>query len=32
MIKNQELMKYCNEYLQVDKFADYCPNGLQIEG
>lgn len=30
-MKIQELAAYCDEYLQVDKFKDYCPNGLQIE-
>jgi dinuclear metal center YbgI/SA1388 family protein len=32
MINNKALSLYCNEYLNVAKFADYCPNGLQIEG
>jgi len=32
MINNKDLEKYLNEYLNVGKFSDYCPNGLQIEG
>ncbi len=32
MINNKALSTYCNEYLNVAKFADYCPNGMQIEG
>jgi dinuclear metal center YbgI/SA1388 family protein len=32
MINNKDLSNYCNNYLNVDNFADYCPNGLQIEG
>ena len=32
MINNKDLEKYLNEYLNVSKFSDYCPNGLQIEG
>lgn len=26
------LVDYCNQSLSVDRFRDYCPNGLQIEG
>ena len=32
MINNKTLATYLNEYLNVIKFSDYCPNGLQIEG
>ncbi|HAY41843.1 MAG TPA: Nif3-like dinuclear metal center protein, partial [Gammaproteobacteria bacterium] len=32
MVSHKELDNYCNEYLNVDAFKDYCPNGLQIEG
>ena len=32
MVDREELKNYCNTYLDVDKFKDYCPNGLQIEG
>ncbi|MFT6834579.1 MAG: dinuclear metal center YbgI/SA1388 family protein [Francisellaceae bacterium] len=31
-IKRNELQKYLNQLLSVEKFKDYCPNGLQIEG
>ena len=27
-----ELEKYLTAFLEVDKFKDYCPNGLQVEG
>ena len=27
-----ELCHFCDDYLSVEDFADYCPNGLQIEG
>jgi len=27
-----ELCHFCDDYLSVDDFSDYCPNGLQIEG
>ena len=32
MVNHQDLAKYCADYLNVDQFKDYCPNGLQIEG
>ncbi|BBB23636.1 conserved hypothetical protein [Isorropodon fossajaponicum endosymbiont JTNG4] len=32
MIENKTLSAYCHDYLNVDTFNDYCPNGLQIEG
>ena len=28
----QEITSYCDEFLQSEKFSDYCPNGLQVEG
>jgi len=28
----QDIVSYTNSYLQIDQFADYCPNGLQVEG
>ena len=28
----KELCDFCDEYLKVDDFNDYCPNGLQVEG
>lgn len=27
-----ELCHFCDDYLSVDEFEDYCPNGLQVEG
>jgi dinuclear metal center YbgI/SA1388 family protein len=32
MISCSNLVKHCNELLNVTQFKDYCPNGLQIEG
>jgi dinuclear metal center YbgI/SA1388 family protein len=26
------IVKFCEQYLKVDKFSDYCKNGLQVEG
>lgn len=26
------LVQYTNQLLQIDRFKDYCPNGLQVEG
>ncbi len=31
-MKRNDLTRYLAEYLQVDNFSDYCPNGLQVEG
>ena len=31
-MKLHELTNYLNTQLQIEKFRDYCPNGLQIEG
>lgn len=28
----KELMDYTGQILQVERFRDYCPNGLQVEG
>lgn len=28
----KDIVSYCNDYLSVDRFKDYCPNGLQVEG
>ncbi len=28
----KEISEYINAFLQIDRFKDYCPNGLQIEG
>jgi dinuclear metal center YbgI/SA1388 family protein len=27
----QELCEFCDQYLKIDEFSDYCPNGLQVE-
>jgi len=27
----KQLCDFCDEYLKVDEFKDYCPNGLQVE-
>jgi len=32
MVSLNELVDYTNELLQADRFSDYCPNGLQVEG
>ncbi len=32
MVQLEALLEYCNRYLRVDEFRDYCPNGLQVEG
>ena len=32
MVSLEELTKYINTFLQIDRFKDYCPNGLQVEG
>lgn len=26
-----QLCKFCDEYLAINEFKDYCPNGLQVE-
>lgn len=31
-MKRDELTRYLEELLEVPKFRDYCPNGLQVEG
>ena len=31
-MKRDDLSRYLNEYMQVDQFPDYGPNGLQAEG
>jgi len=32
MVSLAELVKCTDSYLQISKFDDYCPNGLQVEG
>lgn len=31
-MNRDELINYLNDYLQVNQFKDYAPNGLQVEG
>ena len=32
MANTQEIIEFCSKYLQVDKWNDYCINGLQVAG
>lgn len=32
MVKLQELLDYTQQLLAVERYRDYCPNGLQVEG
>jgi dinuclear metal center YbgI/SA1388 family protein len=32
MVTLKALLDYTNDLLSIDSFADYCPNGLQVEG
>lgn len=32
MTKVSEIVRYCNELLDIEQFRDYAPNGLQVEG
>lgn len=32
MIELRKLISYGNELLDIDKYQDYCPNGLQVTG
>lgn len=32
MAARQEIMAWCDDFLQVSAFKDYAPNGLQVEG
>ena len=32
MVKTKLLVDYCDQLLEADRFQDYCPNGLQVEG
>lgn len=32
MVKLSELVRHIDDLLEVDRFRDYCPNGLQVEG
>ncbi|MCB5190290.1 Nif3-like dinuclear metal center hexameric protein [Methylobacillus arboreus] len=31
-MKLKELIDYTGQFLEVDRFRDYCPNGLQVQG
>ncbi len=31
-MKREELTRYLDELLESERFRDYCPNGLQVEG
>lgn len=31
-VEMSELAAYCQDLLEVDRFRDYCPNGLQVAG
>lgn len=31
-LHRDELTDYLSDYLEVSRFSDYCPNGLQVEG
>ncbi len=32
MAQLQQLLDYTNRLLEIERFSDYCPNGLQVEG
>lgn len=32
MVELATLVRYCDHLLEKDRFHDYCPNGLQLEG
>jgi len=32
MVARRELLQYTNNLLEIDRFKDYAPNGLQVEG
>ncbi len=32
MVSRKTLSRYCDQYLNVSSFEDYCPNGLQVQG
>ncbi len=31
-MNQSDIIRYCDELLEIDKFKDFCPNGLQVEG
>lgn len=32
MVDLKDLLRYLDDLLEVERFQDYCPNGLQVEG
>lgn len=32
MVQLKDLLSYTNNILEIERFQDYCPNGLQLEG
>lgn len=32
MVQLSELIRYSNALLAIDRYRDYCPNGMQVEG
>jgi len=32
MVQLKDLLNYSNNVLEIERFQDYCPNGLQVEG
>lgn len=32
MVQLSELIRYTNSLLEIERYRDYCPNGLQVEG
>lgn len=32
MVQLKDLLNYSNNVLEIERFRDYCPNGLQVEG
>ena len=32
IVETGDLLAYINTTLSIDKFKDYCPNGLQVQG
>ncbi len=31
-MKRKEIVDHLNSFLEIEKFSDYCPHGLQVEG
>jgi putative NIF3 family GTP cyclohydrolase 1 type 2 len=31
-MRRADLEAYLDQYLEIGRFRDYCPNGLQVEG